>query len=485
MHTSRILTALALATSVGCAHGDGASATNTTDSPRTTSEIAAAPAPSYTVHEWGLFAIDVNAPTTTSVASGVAHSAPTPAIGHGAGTGYAYKPVIYVHLDEGLNEQRFDVIVGIPPSSFVERWPGGTDLQNDVIPVFGGWRGVLARRGACANPTPAPTECASTPDGFCESTEIPRYYGDRDTCLTADGSEADLLFYRTASVPAAGLPLRVSASGDELAVERVGAAAVEGPVLYITSDGTTTHIFALDGASLGGPIATTGLTEITPDAARALLATEAMRRGLSTMEAEAFVDAWSPAYFAHCTRTGPEASGTTPAALQQARISLLHFAPRQAVDAMLPLRTDPPARETSRAFLVRWIDASRPLVVAPAEPLPDGARPRVRLAGAPRPNGTGLAPDMIRRVIQRNINQLVHCYEQELTRDTSVAGRMTVHATITPAGAVGDATAEDGHVGSDGLATCYTRAFRRWTFPQPSTGAETSFDVTFTLSIDG
>lgn len=113
-----------------------------------------------------------------------------------------------------------------------------------------------------------------------------------------------------------------------------------------------------------------------------------------------------------------------------------------------------------------------------------GARDPARIrVPVPRPQTSdegGLTGDQVRRVIQRNIAQVQHCYEQGLQSNPALAGRVTVSFLISPSGAVSSSTAQDG-VGSAAVSTCISSAVRRWSFPQTSNGLPVSVRFPFTL----
>lgn len=339
-----------------------------------------APAPppraSFTVHEWGLFGLDIAADARLAVASGTQRidgteqaigdalrdvGAPVGGFGglgfSGSGVGGG-KPVVYVHLDPGVDTARFSLSVDVPRASVREVFPSAS--VEDARFTFGP---VVATRGRCATPTPPPTGetsgCTGVADHYCEAAEIPRYHADDDTCLTTSGQSSELLFYRAAELDPARLPLVLERTGDTYALRAREGATLEGPVLFVERklDGTV-HLRALAAAERSGPVTSDG-GSTNPSDSRALLTAHARRLGLTEAEADAFIDAWAPAIFDGCHRTGPEASGEAPAVLGVAEVSLLYFAPRSVVDTMLPMTVTPPARETNRAFLVRVIDSSR------------------------------------------------------------------------------------------------------------------------------
>lgn len=75
--------------------------------------------------------------------------------------------------------------------------------------------------------------------------------------------------------------------------------------------------------------------------------------------------------------------------------------------------------------------------------------------------------DAIRRVVQRNIGQVQHCFEQALSRNSAVGGRVEVRFVIGSTGAVLGAVASSNDTGDAQLGQCASDAFRRWSFPAP------------------
>ncbi|MBL8684540.1 MAG: TonB family protein [Myxococcales bacterium] len=107
--------------------------------------------------------------------------------------------------------------------------------------------------------------------------------------------------------------------------------------------------------------------------------------------------------------------------------------------------------------------------------------PRVRTARGPSvcggppgvaatcaPSDDRLYPaDAIRRVVQRNMGQVQHCFEQALARRSTTEGRVEVRFVIGPNGAVMGAVVASNDTGDALLGQCATDAFRRWNFPPP------------------
>jgi FHA domain len=96
-----------------------------------------------------------------------------------------------------------------------------------------------------------------------------------------------------------------------------------------------------------------------------------------------------------------------------------------------------------------------------------------------------LSKEVIRRVIQRHINEVRFCYEQELNSRPDLAGRVQVKFIISPSGAVQAANVESSTLGAARAETCIAGAVRRWTFPAPDGGGIVIVSYPFVLENAG
>ena len=104
--------------------------------------------------------------------------------------------------------------------------------------------------------------------------------------------------------------------------------------------------------------------------------------------------------------------------------------------------------------------------------------PQVRLM-TPSIRGE-LSRDVVRRVLQRHLNELRFCYEQQLTAQPSLAGQATLRFVIDPSGAVTRAEIADSTLRHPAMEACLAGAVRRWSFP--SSDALVSVDYPIDLS---
>jgi len=84
--------------------------------------------------------------------------------------------------------------------------------------------------------------------------------------------------------------------------------------------------------------------------------------------------------------------------------------------------------------------------------------------GRPTVDGP-LASEIIRRVVRRHINELRFCYDQELVRNPTLAGRVELSFTIARNGSVASSSVSSSTLSNASAETCMWRAVRRWRFP--------------------
>ncbi|MEM6962478.1 MAG: AgmX/PglI C-terminal domain-containing protein, partial [Myxococcota bacterium] len=109
--------------------------------------------------------------------------------------------------------------------------------------------------------------------------------------------------------------------------------------------------------------------------------------------------------------------------------------------------------------------------------------PRIR-SGTAEVRGS-LSREVIRRVIQRHLNEVRFCYEQELNARPDLEGRVTVTFIIAPTGGVQTAVVNNSQLGSARVEGCIANAVRRWTFPAPEGGGIVRVNYPFMLTSAG
>jgi hypothetical protein len=80
----------------------------------------------------------------------------------------------------------------------------------------------------------------------------------------------------------------------------------------------------------------------------------------------------------------------------------------------------------------------------------------------------GLAREVIARVIQEHQSEIKYCYEVQLNRNPSLAGKVTVLFTIDGTGAVVDGQVSETTLNNAETEKCMLAKIRRWKFPEPA-----------------
>jgi TonB family protein len=78
-----------------------------------------------------------------------------------------------------------------------------------------------------------------------------------------------------------------------------------------------------------------------------------------------------------------------------------------------------------------------------------------------------LDKSLVDAVIKRHMNQIRHCYQRQLSRDPSLAGKVTVRFIIGKTGQVQKATVKSSSLGSAAVESCIAERFLRFRFPPP------------------
>lgn len=81
-----------------------------------------------------------------------------------------------------------------------------------------------------------------------------------------------------------------------------------------------------------------------------------------------------------------------------------------------------------------------------------------------------LSPEVIRRVVRRNLTQVRHCYERSLTSRPDLSGRIVMRWTISSTGSTTAVSVASSTMSDARVASCISSAVSRWTFPAPENG---------------
>jgi len=77
---------------------------------------------------------------------------------------------------------------------------------------------------------------------------------------------------------------------------------------------------------------------------------------------------------------------------------------------------------------------------------------------------------LISDVIKRHMNQIRYCYQRELQKNPSLAGKVVMRFTIGVDGKVPKATTKTSTLSNSAVERCIEGRFRRMTFPPPTGG---------------
>jgi hypothetical protein len=96
-----------------------------------------------------------------------------------------------------------------------------------------------------------------------------------------------------------------------------------------------------------------------------------------------------------------------------------------------------------------------------------------------------LDKSIIRRVIRLHMNEMKYCYDQELTRNPSLGGRVVVHFAISGQGQVLTSALQSSTMGNTTVENCMVQAVKRWPFPAPDGGGLVLVSYPFVLAPAG
>jgi hypothetical protein len=108
-------------------------------------------------------------------------------------------------------------------------------------------------------------------------------------------------------------------------------------------------------------------------------------------------------------------------------------------------------------------------------------RTHYEVTARPPQVSAGISPEVIRRVVLRNLSQVNRCYEQGLSTNPHAAGRVSVRFVIAPGGSVLGAAVADDTVGIPAVGECIAGAVRRWNFTVPADSGAITVTYPFSL----
>ena len=110
-------------------------------------------------------------------------------------------------------------------------------------------------------------------------------------------------------------------------------------------------------------------------------------------------------------------------------------------------------------------------------------RGRINLDGGGDIGGSGdFDAALVVREIRRRLSAIQRCYETELRRNPTLAGKVTVRFTIVEAGTVSAASATENTTGSPAVASCVVSTIRRFRFNPGPDGGSVDFSYPFVFA---
>jgi hypothetical protein len=96
-----------------------------------------------------------------------------------------------------------------------------------------------------------------------------------------------------------------------------------------------------------------------------------------------------------------------------------------------------------------------------------------------------LDKEIIRRIVRRHLNEVKFCYDQALTRQPKLEGRLVAQFTISGSGQVIASVKQSSTLGALEAEMCVVNAIKRWNFPAPQGGGLAIVTYPFTFAPAG
>lgn len=448
------------------------------DSPEATGQSQSTPA--YSVHEWGFlahhFADGASNTRFVGATPGRFHRMHS---GEGIGIGSlgarGGKPILYVHLPEGVESLDLAATLTLGnEGSFTEHLPPG-ELNGTTLT----WN-VTARRGSCSAreryPSASDPRCREPSDGYCEAAELYAYETNDAACLRVGEADWNHLFYR-AQAPGT-MPIRIESTHAGQLVHNDASAPIPSKLIRIRRHASIgdTRVHVFDAPAPGQSIPMPDATESAASDASGALRSALESLGMTGAETNAFMIAWE----AELLGEAPDASerpaiqvGVPPRELRSKADALVYFMPRESVDSLIGLELDPPPTDVRRAMLVRVDLNAHPestiglgnlgtIGHGDSYGVSHARRAQVVQIRSGDLEVTGPLPrEVVRRFIRRYISHIRRCYEEA---GNVGEGALTFQLQIDAQGSVTTATLANNAL-SDAIGACVTRVARAWRFP--------------------
>jgi TonB family protein len=85
-------------------------------------------------------------------------------------------------------------------------------------------------------------------------------------------------------------------------------------------------------------------------------------------------------------------------------------------------------------------------------------------------SASALPPSEVKRTVRSHVTQIKSCYEQELTNQPELAGKVVVGFTISGEGSVSGVEIKSSSLGSASVESCVMNEVKTWEFDKPEGG---------------
>ena len=91
----------------------------------------------------------------------------------------------------------------------------------------------------------------------------------------------------------------------------------------------------------------------------------------------------------------------------------------------------------------------------------------------------GLSKDEVGAVIHAHLSEIRYCHEAAMLRDPKIEGKLTLHFSINPVGAIESAETQATTLSDPDLGNCITKHLKTWKFPKPRGGVHVAVSYPF------
>ncbi len=126
------------------------------------------------------------------------------------------------------------------------------------------------------------------------------------------------------------------------------------------------------------------------------------------------------------------------------------------------------------------IEVNYPFVLSPSEDPSSADPPKAEFSGDETAL-SGLSKDVIRRIVRAHINEVRHCYNEGLSVDPELAGRVVINFRIPGDGRVDMSAVQSSTLSDESVGSCIATAIKGWKFPKTRGGGSIEVSYPFVL----